>query len=117
VQIQISTRHGHVSEATQEKIRAKIERLPRYFERLTTIEVTIDLTHRETPGVDLRVSAEHKHDFVATSQAGELLAAVDVVVEKMEQQLRKYKEKVQDRHRTAGVRPSEIDSQPEAPVE
>jgi putative sigma-54 modulation protein len=104
VQIQISTRHGHVSEATQEKVRAKVDRLPRYFERLTKIEITIDLTHRDNPSVDLRVAAEHKHDFVATSQAGELLAAVDVVVEKMEQQLRKYKEKVQDRHRTTGAK-------------
>ena len=34
----------------------------------------------------------------------ELMAAVDDVVEKMEQQLRKYKQKVQDRHRGAGHR-------------
>lgn len=114
MQIQISTRHGHVSEATQEKVRAKVERLPRHFDRLTKIEITIDLTHRDAPAVDLRVSAEHKHDFVATSQADELLAAVDVVVEKMEQQLRKYKEKVQDRHRTTGAKQSEAPSLPDS---
>jgi putative sigma-54 modulation protein len=105
VQIQISTRHGHVSEATQEKIREKVERLNRYFERLTTIGVTIDLTRREMPSIDLKVAAEHKHDFVATAQAENILAAVDVTVEKMEQQLRKYKEKVQDRHRNSGAGP------------
>ena len=107
MQIQISMRHGHVSEATQEKIKAKVDRLSRYFERLTTIEVTLDLEHRESPSVDLRVSAEHKHDFVATSQAENVLAAIDIVVEKMEQQLRKYKERVQDRHRSAGGRQQE----------
>jgi putative sigma-54 modulation protein len=114
VQIQISTRHGHVSDATQEKIRAKVDRLPRYFERLTKIEITIDLTRRDAPSIDLRAAAEHKHDFVATAQADELLAAVDVVVEKMEQQLRKYKEKVQDRHRTTGAKQTETRSQPDS---
>jgi ribosomal subunit interface protein len=58
----------------------------------------------------LKVSAEHKHDFVATAQAENVLASIDVVVEKMEQQLRKYKEKVQDRHRNSGHRPSEAPS-------
>jgi len=105
VQIQISTRHGHVSDETQEKIRGKLDRLNRYFERLTTMVVTIDMTRRDLPTVDLKVAAEHKHDFVATAQAENVLAAVDLVVEKMEQQLRKYKEKVQERHRNSGYRP------------
>ena len=102
MQIKISTRHGHVSEETRAKITAKVEKLTRFFERLTAIEVTIDLEHRENPNVDLRVSAEHKHDFVATNRSDELMASVDKVVDKMEQQLRKYKEKVQDRHRGPG---------------
>jgi putative sigma-54 modulation protein len=105
VQIRISTRHGHISDETQAKITGKVEKLTRFFERLTDIEVTVDLEHRDTPSVDLRVSAEHKHDFVATARSDELIASVDAVVEKMEHQLRKYKEKVQDRHRNAGHRP------------
>ncbi len=108
MQIQISTRHGHVSDGTQEKIRSKMERLKRYFERLTTIEVTLDLERPTAPSVDVKVSAEHKHDFVATASAENLLGAVDVVVEKMEQQLRKYKERVQDRHRSTGTKEQEV---------
>ena len=104
MQISISARHGHLSEATQAKITAKLEKLPKYFERLTSVELTVDLEHRESPSVDLRVSAEHKHDFVATEQASELIAAVESAVHKIEQQLRKYKEKVQDHHRTPGLR-------------
>jgi putative sigma-54 modulation protein len=104
VQISISARHGHLSEATQAKIVAKLEKLPKYFERLTAVEFTVNLEHKDAPSVDLRVSAEHKHDFVATEQAPELMAAVDCAVHKVEQQLRKYKEKVQDHHRTPGLR-------------
>ena len=99
MQVNISARHGHLSDATREKITAKLERLARLFERLTAIEVTVDLEHEQTPLVDVRVSAEHKHDFVATEQSTSLMAALDGVIHKLEQQLRKYKEKVQDHHR------------------
>ena len=68
MQIKISTRHGHLSEPMQEKIREKVQRLERYFERLTAIEITIDLTQAELPLVNLNVSAEHKHDFVCASR-------------------------------------------------
>lgn len=106
VQISISTRHGHLSEATQAKISAKLERLPRLFDRLTAIELTVDLNHKETPAVDLRVSAEHKHDFVATEQTEELMASVDGCLHKVEQQLRKYKQRIQDHHKRAGTKSS-----------
>ena len=104
MQIKISTRHGHVSEQTQTNIASKVEKLTRFFDRLRAIEVTIDLKHRDSPAVDLRVSAEHKHGFVATHRSEDLMVSIDKVVEKMEQQLRKYKEKVQDRHRVPGHR-------------
>ena len=39
-----------------------------------TIEVMVDLEHRDAPNVDLRVSAKHKHDFVAVSRSMELMA-------------------------------------------
>jgi len=108
VEIKISTRHGHVSEETQAKIRSKLEKLLRLFDRLTAIEITIDLQRRDMPGIDLKVSAEHKHDFVATGRSEELLAATDIVVRKLEQQVRKYKERIQDRHRNHESRRLEI---------
>jgi putative sigma-54 modulation protein len=99
VQIKISARHGQLSDATQEFIREKAEKLLRFFERLTLIEVTVDLKS-EMKGVEILVSAEHKHDFVAHERNSDILAAVDAVVDKLEGQLRRYKEKVQDHRRT-----------------
>jgi ribosome hibernation promoting factor len=100
VQIKISARHGQLSEATREKINAKVAKLARYFERLTAIEVTVNLEHPEAAGVELLVSAEHKHDFVAADRAENVLTAVESVVHKVEQQIRKYKERIQG-HRFA----------------
>jgi putative sigma-54 modulation protein len=112
VQIRISTRHGNVSDETREKIRAKVEKLPRIFDRLTAIEVTVDLEHRDAPEVDLKAWAEHKHDFVATAKADELMAALDVVMHKLEQQLRKYKERIQERHRNPVARKQPLPTEP-----
>ncbi|MEX2561477.1 MAG: ribosome-associated translation inhibitor RaiA [Pirellulales bacterium] len=114
VQINISTRHGHISEATRSKITAKLERLPRLFERLTAIEVTVDLEHKDAPTVDLRVSAEHKHDFLATERAGDLMTSIDGTIHKVEQQLRKYKQKVQDHHKSPGLRQQNVPGEQEA---
>ena len=114
VQINVSTRHGRLSEASQDKIRAKVEKLSRIFDRLTSIGVTVDLSNEESPNVDLNVSAEHKHDFVASDRTNNLMGSVDNVVHKMEHQLRKYKEKVQERHRNPGSKRQDAPVDPEA---
>jgi putative sigma-54 modulation protein len=81
-------------------VAAKVEKLGHLFDRLVGIEVTVDLERRDEPIVDLRVSAEHKHDFAASQRSSDLMGAVDQVVHKVEQQLRKYKQKIQEHHRS-----------------
>ena len=95
MQIKISARHGHLSDSVQELIRQKAEKLPHLFERLTMIEVTVDLNHDHTKEVEFVVQAEHKHDFVAREKNGDVMAAVDLALAKVEGQLRKYKERIQ----------------------
>jgi putative sigma-54 modulation protein len=107
VPIKISTRHGHISDETQAKVIEKLEKLPRYYDRIIGMELTIDLEHRDTPKLDLRVSAKDKHDFIAT-ESGELLATIDVLVEKLEHQVVKHKEKLLDKHRVTGHRFEEV---------
>jgi len=98
VQIKISIRHGHMNEETQQHIREKAEKLLHYFERLTMIEVTVDLQN-SVKTVEFVVQAEHKHDFVARERHTELLTAVDMAMSKLEGQIRRYKEKIQDHRR------------------
>jgi len=97
VQIEISTRHGNLSEQTQDLIRSKVDKLNRVFERLTAIRVTVDLEKADVPVVDLLVSAVHQNDFTASYSSGDLFGSVDQVVHKIEQQLRKIKTKIQNR--------------------
>ena len=101
MQINISVRHGHVSEPTQAMIRDKLGKLDRLYDRLSSINAIIDLEHRNQPVVDIKASAK-KHEFVAVGEAENLPTAVDAAIDRMGQQLRKHKEKVQNRHRGAG---------------
>ena len=115
MQVKISTRHGHLCDVSQQNISTKAEKLLRIFDRLTSIELTIDLADSNLPQVDAKVSAEHKHDFVAHDKSNNLMGSVDTVLHKIEQQLRKYKEKVVDRHRSTDARRPRDDDQGRAP--
>jgi len=100
VQVEITCRHGSIGPDFQEYITRKSEKLLTYFERVTSIRVTISFQADRTT-VEILVDAEHKHDFV-TSQEGAsdaVHASFDLCLAKMEQQIRKYKEKVQDHRR------------------
>ena len=100
MQVKISARHGHLNEELQAHIRDKAGKLPQIFQRIMMIEVLVDLKDEEK-FVEFLVSAEHKHDFVASERDKDLLTAVDLVLAKLEGQVRKYKEKVQNHHRGA----------------
>jgi putative sigma-54 modulation protein len=95
VQITISTRHGILQPDSQAHLRDKAEKLQKYFGRLMSIEVEVE--HRKNDWqVEIFVSAEHKHDFVAREEAPTPEAAMDHCVHKIEQQLRRYKDKIQN---------------------
>jgi putative sigma-54 modulation protein len=100
VLIKISVRHGQLNDSTRQQIRDKAEKLLHFFDRLTMIAVTVDLDRKEQKWVEFLVQAEHKHDFVAHESNADVLAAVDLVLSKLEGQLRRYKEKIQDHRRT-----------------
>ncbi len=108
MQINISSRHGHVSSETQERIREKVERLRRLFDRMTAIDVTVDVQHEDSPKVEVRVQAEHVDDFVASSTSTSVSAALDGVIQKLEKQIRKHKEKVTG-HRATSPKHIEAD--------
>jgi putative sigma-54 modulation protein len=102
VEIKIAVRHGHLDDATQQFIRDKAQKLLHYFGRITMIEVTVDF-QKDLKWVEFNVQAEHAKDIVASASAHDLLGAVDQVVHKLEGQVRRYKEKIQDHRRTPPV--------------
>jgi putative sigma-54 modulation protein len=94
VQIAISTRHGSLGPDQQSYLQEKAEKLQKYFGRLMSIEVEVE-HQKHAWQVEIQVSAEHKHDFVAREEGPTPEAAMDQCVHKIEHQLRRYKERVQ----------------------
>ncbi len=96
--IEITTRHGSLGRGPAGTyLRQKAEKLLKYFGRLMSIEVEAEPRKHDWL-VEVFVSAEHKHDFVARDEAATPEMAMDGCLHKVEQQLRRYKEKVQQHH-------------------
>lgn len=102
MQIDISTRHGQVSTSTKEKITSKLQKLSRFQERLTAVNVTVDLSGDETH-VELKASVERSPDFIANARGEKLMGAVDGALHKMQEQMRRHKDKLVD-HKSTGRR-------------
>lgn len=114
MQVKVSVRHGHLSEAHQKQVREKAEKLLHFFNRITMIEVTVDLQDPTRKVVEFLAKSEHKHDFVAREGHDELLGALELAYDKVVHQIHRYKEKIQDHRRDRRDRPAgEV---PEAPT-
>jgi putative sigma-54 modulation protein len=101
VQVTVTARHGHLDDDTQKQLQEKAEKLLTYFDRLTSIGVIADL-HRDRADqvrTEITARAEHKHEFVAVESAPDVLAAFHLAADKIKQQIKHYKEKLQDHRR------------------
>ena len=114
MEIRITGRKMSISQRTHEFVTERVEKLLRYWERVSSIHVTLG---REGNGhtVEILLSAEHKHDFVAKAAEENVLAALDQAVAKLERQLAKYKNKIMGRRKTTAE--TEPRTEPEEDLE
>ena len=100
MQVTVSARHGHLDDQTQTALRDKAEGLLKYFERLVSVAVVADLhqDHAHNVKVEITATAGQKHEFVATEAANDL-TAFNQAADKIKQQIKGYKEKLQDHRR------------------
>ena len=101
MQVCVSARHGNLQPGDQTLIEEKVAKLRRLYDRVNAIEVTVDLEHIDKPSVEIQVSVEHADECVATAESTTVIAALDTAIPKVEQQLRRIKEK-RTEHRNTG---------------
>ena len=94
--IQVQARHGELSEETRQKIAEKVVKLGRFVERVSNIDVLVNLEKSNEPTVEVAVITELKQDFRAEYTSGDLWGCLDQVIDKLEQQMRKFKSKLTD---------------------
>jgi len=94
MQVKVSSRHGHVTPQDEAILVEKGGKLLRFLDRVSEVRITVDLQHLEEVMVEINVSAEHCPEFVSSDKARTVVTAFDGAMHKMEQQLRKQKEKM-----------------------
>jgi putative sigma-54 modulation protein len=100
--IEFKGRHDHISPRMRDHAGRKLQKLARYNDRVVRIEVVADHAH-EAPEVELIVHMRRGKPLVARERAETFANTIDLLVAKMEKQLKRLKEKRKD-HKVAGQR-------------
>ena len=94
MKVTVTARHTKFTEAMKEVAVQKAHRLEHFFDHLKKIEVILDTDGNTRFSVEMIASGLHDHVIVCQGSSRTALTALDQVVEKMERQLVKFKEKL-----------------------
>ncbi len=101
MQVAITCRHGSIRPELREYITRKSEKLVKYLDTVSEIDVTIEFEGPRV-AVEMLVEIDGYHTIVAHVEGEDTGAAFDKTLHKMEQQVHKHKEKHRDhRHKTS----------------
>jgi putative sigma-54 modulation protein len=92
VTIEFKGRHDHITERMQEHAVKKLSRLARFEDRLLRIEVIADHAHKN-PEVELIAHQRRGAPIIARDRGTSFASTIDLLVDKLETQLRKLKER------------------------
>jgi putative sigma-54 modulation protein len=98
VNIEVTARDQGVSERMKSYGSDKASKLVRYFDRISRILVVLETVH-DTRRVEMVVHVDSGATLVGEERHTDMFAAIDLLVDKMERQLTKHKEKLHERNR------------------
>ncbi|MBR9910531.1 MAG: ribosome-associated translation inhibitor RaiA [Gammaproteobacteria bacterium] len=97
MQINISGHHIDLTPAIKTYVTSKLERLEKHHDRITSTNVILSVDKlRQKAEASIHVSGK---DFFANCESEDLYAAIDLLADKLDRQLIKYKEKMRNHHR------------------
>lgn len=97
MQINISGHHVELTPAIKNYVNEKLNRLERHHDRITSTNVILSVDKlRQKAEATVHVSGK---DFFAECESEDLYAAIDLLADKLDRQLIKYKEKMRNHHR------------------
>lgn len=100
MQIKISSKHMDLTAAIEEYAEKKVEKFPRFFDRIQQVEIVIDKT-RNGYNAEVITDVEHHEPFVASGDHLDLYACIDQVVDRSIRQLKDHKSRLRDnKHNT-----------------
>jgi len=101
MQVQISSKHMELTPALEEYAQTKVEKFPRYFDRIQMVEVIVDKV-KNGYHTEIIVDVEHHDNFVAKSEHEDMYASIDLAVDRSVRQLTDHKSRLRDnKHHTS----------------
>ena len=101
MQLNVSGHHVDLTEAMQSYVENKMERLERHFDQVTTVNVILTVEKmRQKAEATIHITGT---DVFANAEDENMYAAIDMLVDKLDRQIKKYKEKRADHHRLEGA--------------
>ena len=95
--LQISGHHIEVTPALHDYVTSKLERVTRHFDNLIGVNVILSVDKLKQIA-EVTVHLRGKDVYVEAEDA-DLYAAIDLLVDKLDRQIQKYKQKAQNHHR------------------
>ena len=102
--ITITGRHVDITDAMKEHARACAEKLLKYFDHLTSIQVVMNIEGDLHKAEIIASAPTHATIVAKAEEINDMYAALDEAARRAERQLLKFKEKLQDKHRAAASR-------------
>jgi putative sigma-54 modulation protein len=97
MEITTTARHFELTPAIREHGEKRLQKLTRYFDRITkTNVVLIREKHRQIAEITLRVNGS---DLVSREETNDVFLSIDRAVESLERQLKRHKERLVERSR------------------
>lgn len=96
MQLNVSGHHVEVTDSLRDYVESKIERLERHFDIVSDVHciLTVEkLQHK----AEAKVNVNGGTIFAETTE-GDMYAAIDRLVDKLDRRVRKHKEKLADHH-------------------
>lgn len=97
MQLTLSGHHVDITQALKDYVNSKFERLERHFDQVGSVHVTLTV---EKPGqkaeATVHVSGGNLH---ADAVEDDMYAAIDGLIDKLDRQVIKFKEKQSNHHR------------------
>jgi len=96
MRINISSKHLELTPAMEDYANKKCDRLTRYFDRISEIDVVVDRPSREFE-IEVIAHVEHHDPFVGSMRGDDYYACIDAVVDKVSRQVSEHKERLRNR--------------------
>jgi len=93
MQVNLTGRHLDITDSMRNYVNSKFEKLERHFDSVTRVNVILSVEKlRQMAEANFHVSGQ---DIFADIENEDMYAAIDGLVDKLDRQLMKYKEKLQ----------------------